>query len=91
MDKLQHERRQGDELFGEMVAEIQQYIHRQFLATRRVPSKDQVLADMDYIGMPLHKFLNGVQGIAPAAVTRFIDRLDELVRVAQYEYKEVVA
>lgn len=88
MDKLQDERKLGDELFAEMVSDIKQYIHERFQAERRVPGADEILADMDWAGNVLINFLNGLQPVRQYAVNQFAYRLSEMVRAAKFEYEK---
>jgi hypothetical protein len=87
LDKLQDERKLGDELFAEMIADIKQYIHERFQAERRVPGADEILADMYWAGNVLNNFLKGLQPVRQYAVNQFTYRLSETVRVAKYEYE----
>lgn len=88
MNRLQHERNQGDEIFSELLSELKSYIHQEFLRNRMVPKVHCVLADVEHAGRALNEFLNDfVKPWAPGAVTRFIDRLNELLESAEYHYR----
>lgn len=91
MNKFQQERHfqrmQGELLFGETLGNIKDYIHQHVLLSQRIPDMDEVLAEVDYIGMPLHKFLEGTRKVSPETVNQYIFRLRELLRIAEFEYE----
>jgi hypothetical protein len=91
MDKqfwIRHEQRmQGEILYGETLSELNDYIHQMVLSEKRVPDIDEVLAEVDYAGRPLHMFLEGVRAIAPETVYQYIFRLRKMLQVAETEYE----
>lgn len=91
MNKLNQERHfqrmQGEFLFGETLGNIKDYIHQCVLTKRYIPGLHEVLGEVDYIGMPLHKFLEGTHKVSPETVDRYIFRLRELLRIAEFEYE----
>jgi hypothetical protein len=86
MNELQEQRKLGEDLFDEMVADIKQYIHERFLVDRFVPSTNEILLDMVYAGTVLINFLNGLRPVRKIAVHHFAYLVSEVVQEARCEY-----
>lgn len=87
MEHIKYERQQGDALFGEMVSDIKRYVHEQFSVTQRVPTADEVLANINYAGNVLNNFLKGIQPVMPCTVNQYVFRLFQMLEAAKYEYE----
>lgn len=87
MDEFTEQRKLGDDLFAEMVSDIKNYIHERFLADRKVPAAFEILSDMDYTGITLNQFLEGIRNLRPVAAHQFTYRLYEMVRSAKFQYE----
>lgn len=87
MNELQEQRKLGEDLFDEMVADIKQYIHEHYQNKRYIPSVGEILSDMVYTGNLLINFLNGLRPVRKEAVHHFAYLVSEVVQEAKYEYE----